>query len=173
MRAIQIVGRKKSGKTGLVVALIPLLQQRGLRVGSVKHSSHPHALDREGTDSWRHREAGAEATLAITAAAVSLHFPVPDQEAQIEALIEQHLGGLDFVLIEGWVGRRGPRIEVLPADKQGRPRAPLYGDSGDLIAVVLSPGLRPSAEAIGELELAVPWFYWKDTTALADFILCC
>ena len=65
MKTLQIVGRKKSGKTSLVVRLIPLLQAHKLRVGTVKHSSHPHPLDREGSDSWLHRNAGAEATLAI------------------------------------------------------------------------------------------------------------
>ena len=56
VKALQIVGRKKSGKTSLLVRLIPLLQAQGLRVGTVKHSSHPHALDREGSDSWLHRK---------------------------------------------------------------------------------------------------------------------
>ena len=160
MRAIQIVGRKKSGKTGLVVELIPLLQQRGQRVGSVKHSSHPHALDREGTDSWRHREAGTTATLAITAASVSLHFAVPEAESQVVALVEKYLGDLDVILIEGWKSMHGPRIEVLPADKQGRPRPPRYGGEGDLVAVVLAAGLRPSPEEIAALELTVPCFAW-------------
>ena len=100
MRRLQIVGRKKSGKTSLVCRLIPLLRARGLRVGSIKHSAHPHSLDREGSDSWRHREAGAEITLGITEATVSVHLPLPGDDAALESLIERELGGLDLVLIE-------------------------------------------------------------------------
>ena len=126
MKALQVVGRKKSGKTGLVVRLVPLLQARGLRVGTVKHSSHPHPLDREGSDSWLHRRSGAEATLAITAAAATLHFGLPESEENIQALVERHLGHLDLVIIEGWSEREGPKIEVIPADKEGRPREPRH-----------------------------------------------
>ncbi|MBD3235529.1 MAG: molybdopterin-guanine dinucleotide biosynthesis protein B [Candidatus Eisenbacteria bacterium] len=170
MRAIQIVGRKKSGKTALVEALIPLLRRRGLRVGTVKHSSHPHPLDREGSDSWRHRAAGAEATLAISAASVSLHLPAPGAAAETEALLERYLGDCDLVLIEGWRDRHGPRIEVLPAGRQGQPRPPRYGQAGTLLAVVLADGLRPAPAEMAALDLGAPWFLWRDREAVADLI---
>jgi len=183
MRALQIVGRKKSGKTGLVVRLVPLLQARGLHVGTVKHSSHPHPLDREGSDSWLHRRAGAEVTLAITAAAATLHFGLPENEQDIQALVEKHLGHLDLVLIEGWSGRPGPKIEVLPADKEGRVREPLYGGNGELLAVVLAPHVRASEERLAQLGLearaegdaparasSIPAFRWEEAQAVADFI---
>ena len=192
MKTLQVVGRKKSGKTGLVVRLLPQLQAHGLRVGTVKHSSHPYPLDREGSDSWLHRGAGAQATLAISAVAASLHFPLPEGEAEIEALVEKYLGGLDLVLIEGWAGRRGPKIEVLPAGKDGVPRIPAHLDGGELLAVVLSPGLRPAREllapwgvlhAIGEKpdlralvaltlrETPVPCFLWDDVATVARLVL--
>jgi molybdopterin-guanine dinucleotide biosynthesis protein MobB len=177
VRSLQIVGRKKSGKTGLVVRLIPLLQEQGIRVGSVKHSSHPHPLDREGSDSWRHREAGSDATLAITAAAASFHFSLPEGAAEIEGLVERYLGSLDLVLIEGWAERRGAKIELLPPDKEGNPRASRFPETDDLIAVVLSPGYRPSAELLAGHGLAlaggagIPCFYWNDVRLVAEFVL--
>jgi molybdopterin-guanine dinucleotide biosynthesis protein B len=48
MRAVALVGWKKSGKTTLAVALAQELSRRGLRVGAVKHSHH--GLDVPGTD---------------------------------------------------------------------------------------------------------------------------
>jgi molybdopterin-guanine dinucleotide biosynthesis adapter protein len=192
VKTLQIVGRKKSGKTSLVVRLLPLLQANGLRVGTVKHSSHPYPLDREGSDSWLHRGAGAQVTLAISAVAASLHFPVPEDETDIQALVETHLGGLDLVLIEGWAARRGPRIEVVPADKEGAPRAPANLEGGELLAVVLSPGLRPAGELLapwGELHAIgdavdlsalaaralsgtpVPCFLWDDVQTVARLVL--
>jgi len=148
VKAIQIVGRKKSGKTGLTVRLIPLLQRAGLRVGTVKHSSHPHPLDREGSDSWLHRKAGAEATLGITAVAGTLHFDLPKDEEAVEELIGRFLGDLDLVLIEGWSQRKGAKIEVLPADKEGKLREPRHLESGELIAVVLGPGVKADENAL-------------------------
>ncbi|MFH1144351.1 MAG: molybdopterin-guanine dinucleotide biosynthesis protein B [Candidatus Eisenbacteria bacterium] len=189
MKALQVVGRKKSGKTSLTLRLIPLLQGRGLRVGTVKHSSHPHPLDREGSDSWLHRKAGAEATLAISAAAATLHFDLPETEEAIQRLVEERLGHLDLVLIEGWSNRQGPKIEVLPADKEGRPREPRFLGSGDLIAAVLAPGLRPAPDALAPWKLELrslgdsasselrfspdhcPAFHWEDLQALTEWIL--
>ncbi len=56
-----IVGYKKVGKTTLIERLVPELSSRGYRVGTVKHhySEFPIEVDAQGTDSWRHRRAGA------------------------------------------------------------------------------------------------------------------
>ena len=181
MKLLQIVGRKKSGKTGLLVRLIPLLQGRGLRVGSVKHSSHPHPLDREGSDSWLHRKAGAQKTLAISAVAGSLHFSLPEDEQDIQGLIDNTLGDLDLVLVEGWTQLAGPKIEVLPADKQGHLREPRVKAAGESLAVVISPGLKPERDELKRLGLrlergagetaAVPCFLWHEVAAVAELIM--
>jgi len=37
------------------------MKQRGYRVGTIKHHSHPgFELDRPGKDTWRHAEAGSD-----------------------------------------------------------------------------------------------------------------
>ena len=59
MRRIHVVGRKNSGKTTLVVELVRHFTAAGLRVGTVKHTSHSHELDTPGKDSYQHRHAGA------------------------------------------------------------------------------------------------------------------
>jgi molybdopterin-guanine dinucleotide biosynthesis protein B len=147
------------------------LQARGLRVGSIKHSAHPHSLDREGSDSWRHRAAGAEATIGITAAAISVQLPLPASPAETDALIQREMTGLDLVLIEGWSERRGAKIEVLPADGQGRPREPRCREDGELLAVVLAPGLRPEASVLEAMGLTVPCFHWDEGDAVADLVI--
>jgi molybdopterin-guanine dinucleotide biosynthesis adapter protein len=166
VKSLHIVGRKKSGKTSLLVRLLPLLRARGLRVGTVKHSAHPHSLDREGSDSWRHREAGAEVTIGITAAAVSIHLPLPGDSAALEALIARETGGLELMLIEGWSERPGPKIEVLPADEHGLPKPARHGATGELLAVVGGPDVRRAPEP----DPSRPWFRWEDAEALADFV---
>ncbi len=189
MISLHVVGRKKSGKTSLVVRLIPLLQASGLRVGTVKHSSHPFSLDREGSDSWQHQKAGAAATLLITASSVSLHHAAPGSGAETDALVERYLGALDLVIIEGWAARPGPKIEVLPADAEGRVREPRVREPGELLAVVLSPGVSAAAETLTQWGLrlrvrgeaprpsgepgtgAVPCFLWEDAQGVAELVL--
>jgi molybdopterin-guanine dinucleotide biosynthesis protein len=115
----------------------------------------------------KHREAGAEVTLVITAAAGALHFALPNGAPAQEALVEQTMGDLDLVLIEGWKERKGPKIEVVPADKQGHPRAPLFVESEDLLAVVLSPGLGETPE----LPAGTPCFRWDEAAQVAKMVL--
>lgn len=103
----------------------------------------------------QHREAGSEATLVITAAAVALHFPVPEDPGP---LIERFLGDLDLVLIEGWKERPGTKIEVVPADRKGHPREPVHAG---LLAVVSSPGLRERVDG---------GFLWDEVDRVADVI---
>ena len=59
MNVIGIVGWKNSGKTTLAAALIRELSSRGLTVNSIKHAHHMVDVDQPGTDSYKHRDAGA------------------------------------------------------------------------------------------------------------------
>jgi molybdopterin-guanine dinucleotide biosynthesis protein B len=66
MRMIRLVGRRGSGKTTLITALLPVLVARGLTVSTIKHAHHGFDLDRPGKDSFRHREAGAKEVMLIS-----------------------------------------------------------------------------------------------------------
>ena len=46
--AVCIIGKKNSGKTTLVVALLAELRRRGLRVASIKHGHHAFETDQPG-----------------------------------------------------------------------------------------------------------------------------
>lgn len=54
-----ISGEKNSGKTTLMTALIAELVRRGWQVAAIKHDGHDFTPDVPGTDSFRHRCAGA------------------------------------------------------------------------------------------------------------------
>jgi molybdopterin-guanine dinucleotide biosynthesis protein B len=115
---ISFVGVSGSGKTTVIEQLIALVATSGLRVGTVKHAAHGHDVDRPGSDSWRHRRAGAEAVLLAGAsgAVVFLADPVGESPAagshhtaseaagidRLGQLIETHLVGTDVVLAEGF-----------------------------------------------------------------------
>ena len=58
-RVFGVTGWKNSGKTTLTCKLVEEFTRRGFRVATVKHAHHLFDVDHEGTDSFRHREAGA------------------------------------------------------------------------------------------------------------------
>ena len=57
---VSIVGRSKSGKTTLIEKLVAELKERGYRVATIKHAREINF--EPGKDSWRHLEAGSQAT---------------------------------------------------------------------------------------------------------------
>ena len=59
---LAVSGVHNSGKTTLLEKLLPVLRSRRLKVGVIKHDGHDFTPDVPGTDSYRLREAGADAT---------------------------------------------------------------------------------------------------------------
>ncbi|HJM20212.1 MAG TPA: molybdopterin-guanine dinucleotide biosynthesis protein B, partial [Candidatus Thalassarchaeaceae archaeon] len=53
-------GHSNSGKTTLLEAVIPRLEDEGMKVATIKQTHHDVTADAEGKDTWRHRQAGAD-----------------------------------------------------------------------------------------------------------------
>lgn len=109
MVELGIVGAKNSGKTTVLEQLVKYLVDDGLRVATVKHTSHAHRFDTPGKDSHRHREAGADLTIVVSETEVAV-FARPDELewTGIQELVDHQF---DIWLIEG--GRRADRPKVL------------------------------------------------------------
>lgn len=65
LRIVCVAGPSDAGKTSLIERLVPRLAEDG-RVGTVKSIHHDVEVDTPGTDTDRHRTAGAEAVVGIT-----------------------------------------------------------------------------------------------------------
>lgn len=94
-----ISGYKNSGKTTLMTRLVAELVRRGLRVATIKHDGHDFQPDVPGTDSFRHREAGAYGTAVFSnhRFLVTKTWEKPDESALIAAFPEA-----DVILLEGF-----------------------------------------------------------------------
>ena len=157
MKVLHVVGCKKHGKTTLVVELIRELTRRGLCVGSLKHCGHDHELDTPGTDSFRHREAGALSSAIVTPSLVALYETRASDDDPYAGL-RSSFGHLDIVLIEGGIGYPGPKIEVWREAMGTQPLA-LTNDgivgmvTDDRLDVELPVWRRADVEAIAEQVL--------------------
>ena len=63
---IAISGVKNSGKTPLIERILPKPNNEGLKVATVKHDGHDFDADIEGTDTFKHRNAGAYGTAILS-----------------------------------------------------------------------------------------------------------
>ncbi|MFC4766889.1 molybdopterin-guanine dinucleotide biosynthesis protein B [Effusibacillus consociatus] len=115
VKAFAVVGYKNMGKTTLVCKLVSELKNRGYRVGTLKHDAHDFQLDYEGTDTFQHRQAGAD----VVAIASSGKWAVQGWPAQPPTLEEmlKRFEGVDLVIVEGYKQGNLPKIVV--SDRRG------------------------------------------------------
>lgn len=151
-----IVGYSGSGKTTLMVRLIDCLARRGYRVGTIKHDSQGGRVDHPGKDSFRHKAAGAVASIISSPRQIAMVTDVA-QEQPPEALLPL-LVGMDIVLAEGYKRARLPKIEIYRPET-GKDAA-CQGDP-HLLAVVSDAAI----------DWGVPGFATTDVDALADFVV--
>jgi molybdopterin-guanine dinucleotide biosynthesis protein B len=153
-QVICIVGRSQSGKTTLIEKLIPILKNKGHRIGTIKHSHHVFDFDKSGKDSWRHKDAGAETVMIASPGKIAM--VKNDHDGSLDGLIG-YFDDLDLLITEGYKGARRPKVEVVRA---ARHSDSLLKNDDCLVAVVTD----------AELTIDVPVFGLEDIEKLADFI---
>lgn len=109
---LQVVGYKNTGKTTLICSWLEFLKQQGCRIGTIKHDAHDFSIDHEGTDTWKHQQAGA-AAVAITS---------PNRTAIIQAAetslndLIQAMRDMDVVLVEGFKLAAYPKVVLVKSE---------------------------------------------------------
>ena len=108
---VSIVGKSKAGKTTLLEKLIRELRLRGYRVATIKHAPEGMSLDEPDKDSWRHIQAGSEATAVSSPDKMVMIKPTASRATLNEMAL---LFGEDYdiVLAEGFKQDDAPKIEV-------------------------------------------------------------
>lgn len=101
-----------TGKTSLLVKLIPLLKLQGLRIAMIKHAHHDFDIDKPGKDSYELRKAGAEQMLIASDKRLALMTEC-DGEQSLDSLVNRlDLEELDLVLVEGFRHVPFSKIEI-------------------------------------------------------------
>jgi len=112
MKIVSIVGKKNTGKTSLTVKVIEELTKRGYNVASIKHSHHSIEMDKENTDTWKHKQAGANLVVGVR----STTFFNARKEHDLNRILYmlKHFDDFDFVVIEGYKSYNYPKIITSP-----------------------------------------------------------
>jgi molybdopterin-guanine dinucleotide biosynthesis protein B len=99
LKAVAVVGFKKSGKTMVVEGLVRELTGRGYRVGTIKHiREKKFSIDVPGKDTWRHGQAGARVVVSMSPREVA----VITKRSAKPVEVMRTLQWLDFIIVEGF-----------------------------------------------------------------------
>ena len=149
-----------TGKTALLVKLLPLLRAQGLRVGMLKHTHHIFDIDHPGKDSYEVRKAGAEQMLVASNQrwALMVEEPVDGDVSLWDMLAHLDRNTLDLILVEGFRHEQFPKLELHRASL-GKPL--LFPDDAAIIALASDT----------PVNTALPQFDLNDPATIAAFIV--
>ncbi len=151
---ISFIGYHNSGKTTLATRVVAHLKAKGLRVGVIKSSSKQGIeFDTPGTDTFKHRQAGADEIMLITPDQMVLQ--TRPKQLPLAVLAHRYLCEADIVIGEGFKeARQIAKIEVISSPEQN-----LRGQVSGVIAVAT------------DLDISADYVFRLDEAAeIADFI---
>ena len=114
---IAVSGYKKSGKTTLIVHLLPLLAEKGIKTAVIKRDAHSFTPDTPGTDSFRYFQAGACGSAVYDSEKFSLSYRVPVTERELTDAFPD----VDLILLEGFKRSSYPKLEIIRSDMPENP----------------------------------------------------
>ncbi|MCF6252829.1 MAG: molybdopterin-guanine dinucleotide biosynthesis protein B [Methylococcaceae bacterium] len=165
-----------TGKTTLLTKLIPLLKNKGLRVGLIKHSHHNFDIDKPGKDSYRLREAGATPVMLVSShrRAIITEFSACIEPKLEDQLIFYDQTELDLILVEGFKTEQFPKIELHRPSLQ---KKLLFPVDPDIIAIATDSKINPNCfpTSLSALQISAlqhpPILDINNPEMISDFIL--
>jgi molybdopterin-guanine dinucleotide biosynthesis protein B len=155
-----ITGWKNSGKTRLVAGLVSELTNRGLTVSTIKHAHHGFDVDKPGTDSFAHREAGAKEVALVSGIRwVLMHELREEKEPTLDETLAR-LQPCDLVIIEGFKTYPHPKIEATRSETKRD--QPIWPNDKTIVAVAADYPITNCDRKLFDLN---------DITTMADFVL--
>lgn len=143
-----------TGKTTLIEQVVASLKKRGLRIAVVKHDVHGIDIDREGKDSWRFSQAGADISIVSSPNRTAYIEQRPLELEQVLARVRD----VDLILVEGY--KKAPLTQIGICRKA----------SGKGFTAPLSRYIAVVCD-LEKLQTDIPTFGFEDIEILTDFIL--
>ena len=155
-KIIGITGWKDVGKTHYASLIIKSLVKKGYQVGSIKHAHHDFDIDKPGTDSFKHREAGSSQAIISSAKRwAKITENNNENEKSLDELI-QEFHNVEIVVVEGFKKDNHPKIEILTQGLNNRNK-----ETKNVVAIV-SDDLKDNT---------TPVFKENDIENLVEFII--
>lgn len=160
---VAVSGVKNSGKTALIVGMLPYFTTAGMRVAVIKHDGHSFIPDIPGTDTGKHLQAGACGTAIFDGEKLKLVRQVRVEESDLFPLFPD----ADLLLLEGFKYSRWPKLELV---RRGNSAEPVC-DPATLLALVTDlpltlPGVPrlPFGDAAAAARLILSYCNtWRET----------
>jgi len=150
---VSIIGNSKSGKTTLIEKLVRELKSRGYKIATIKHAQDI-TFDDTNRDSWRHIQAGSEATAVVSPDKMVLTKLV-DSDITLDEIVSLFGEEYDIIITEGFKQGNAPKIEV-----HRRETGPPLTDIKKLIAIATDE----------PLETTTRQFDLNDIKGIADLL---
>ena len=153
-----------TGKTTLLISVLPLLKNSGLRVTVIKHAHHNFDVDYPEKDSYKIRKSGAEQVMVISRKRLAIirEFEAEHEEPTLaEALDCLDHREVDLILVEGFKKEAFPKIELHRASL-GHPL--MCTDDPNIIALASDTKVPAVPRQLPSLDLNTP-------QTVVDFIL--
>lgn len=150
-----------TGKTTLLKQLIPVLCQRGIRPGLIKHTHHNMDVDKPGKDSYELRKAGAAQTLVASTQRWALMTETPEEEELDLVFLASRMDAskMDLILVEGFKHEEIAKIVLFREDAGHQPEELVIDQHVIAVASDIS------------LSVDVPLLDINDVEGIADFVV--
>lgn len=160
MKCFGIAGWKNSGKTTLVASLVKEITSRGIIVSTLKHAHHSFDLDQKGTDSFKHREAGARETVLVSRNRWAIQHELDGEDEPSFLQMLERISPCDLLLVEGYKREAIPKIEIIGPEPAGQEM--LWETDKNVLALATEVSVK---------DCALPVFSRDNVREIADFIL--
>lgn len=151
-----------TGKTTLLVKLIPLLKSKGINISVIKHAHHLFDVDQPGKDSYRLRKAGATQTLVTSQHRWALMTELAQEKEpdlrEMCSLLDST--AVDLVLVEGFKNEQFDKIEL---HRHSLGHDLMYRYDQSIIALACDHEVA--------LTRTIPLLNINDVASIVDFIL--
>jgi len=152
-----------TGKTTLLLKLIPELKQRGLRIAVIKHAHHNFDMDTPGKDSYELRKAGAVPMLICSSnrTVITIENEIETEPTLQEILKHIPADSVDMILVEGFKKWPFTKIE-LHRDVTGKPL--MFTEDKNIIAIAHDNAMPLNNTNLPQLDI-------NNIKAIADFVI--
>lgn len=152
-----------TGKTTLLINIIPILKEQGYEVGVIKHAHHTFEIDTPGKDSYEIRKSGADQMLIGSKQRWALMVEQNEEDAKTrldDYIAQLDQDKLDLILVEGFKPEAIPKIEL------HRPSLshPLISSTDDSVIAIATDGVLKEKTSLPTLDL-------NNHKAIVDYII--